>query len=151
MKKVLLFLLSLILLYPAVMNAQLPVKKVALKVLYVGGTSDFYASGVRNIPTDVLNTSVAKRMNAFEKFLNDYFTSVTVIKAENYTQELSDNYDVTIMDGRPRAMIPSYQDRVKNIYLTEGYLSNDFNRPMLTIADMSDQIGRRTGTKHDWY
>ena len=150
MRKIFFVLLSFLLIFTGVLEAKTPVKKSNIRVLYVGGTPEFETL-MSDIPKDEIDESVARRMKSFEEFLNDYFTSVTVIKAENYVQEMSDHYDVTIMDGRPKAVVPLYQDRAKGIYRVEGYLSEDFDRPILTIGEMSDRIGRRIGTKHDWY
>jgi hypothetical protein len=150
MKNIFLLLCAGLLFYPTATQANPPVKKIALKVLYVGGTSDYYTSG-REIPADVLKASVDQRMKSFEQFLNEYFTSVTVIHADDYTQELSYKYDVTVMDGLPKPTVPLYQDRAKGVYLYAGCLSDDFDRPMLTIGEMGDRIGRRIGTKNDWY
>ena len=151
MKKLLPLLSAVLLLYPTAIQATPPTKKIDLKVLYVGGSPEFEAILSKDIPADILNASVAKRMSAFTKFLNDYFTAVTVVKAEDYTQDLSNLYDVTVMDGTPNPIVPLYQDRAKGIYLSAGYLDNDFDRPMLTIGNMGDHIGRRIGTKNDWY
>ena len=151
MKRFLLLFSAVLMLSPAAAQANPSVKKIALKVLYVGGSPEFDTMLARDVPTDILNASVAKRMNSFEKFLNDYFTSVTVIKAEDYTEDLSHLYDVTVMDGLPRPTVPLYQDRSKGIYLNAGYLSDGFDRPMVTIGEIGDRLGRRIGTKHDWY
>ena len=151
MNRFLLLLPALLLLYPTAAQANPPVQKIALKVLYVGGSPEFDTMVTKDIPADILQASVSKRMNSFEKFLKEYFTSVTVIKAEEYTQEMSNQYDVTVMDGLPKPIVPLYQDRTKNIYLHAGYLSDDFDRPMLTIGEMGDRIGRRIGSKNDWY
>jgi len=151
MKKFLLLLFSFALLSSAAVGTNPPIKKSSLKVLYVGGSPDFNTTGVSDIPADIINASVVKRMNSFEKYLKEYFTSVTVIKAEDYTQDLSYKYDVTVMDGLPKPIVPVYQDRAKNVYLYPGYLTDDFDRPMLTIGEMGDRIARRIGSKNDWY
>ncbi|MDR1719791.1 MAG: protein-disulfide reductase DsbD N-terminal domain-containing protein [Dysgonamonadaceae bacterium] len=133
----------------AISIAQTP-NKLQLKVLYVGGSPEFEPT-LSNISAETIEASVKERMKSFEAFLNNYFTSVTVINAEDYSQEMSANYDVTVMDGLPKPITPLYQDRAKGIYLWEGYLTDDFAFPMLTIGYISDKIGRRIGTKNDWY
>lgn len=147
------FLLLLLLLADVAAEAAKPAKKSDLRILYVGGSSEFYTySSLNNdIPSDVQEASVASRMKAFESFLNDYFTSVTVIRADDYVQAMSDDYDVTVMDGTPKPIVPRYVDEDKGIFLAEGYLTEDFDRPMLTIAEASDRMGRRIGTKNDWF
>lgn len=144
------FFLLLLLLQCLAVEAAKPVKKADLKILYVGGTSEFFPYG-DSIPSDVLKESVASRMKAFESFLKDYFTSVTVIHADEYVQSMSDDYDVTVMDGKPKSIVPRYQDKEKGIYLEAGYLTEDFDRPLLAIGDISDCVGRRIGTKNDWF
>lgn len=131
--------------------AQLPRKKSDIKVLYVGGTPEFETMLRNDYTAEELDSSVRARMASFEAFLKTYFSSVTVIHANDYTQQLSDKYDVTVMDGVPKPVVSGYQDRAKGIYLSEGYLTEDFDRPIVTIGFISDKIGRRIGTKNDWY
>jgi hypothetical protein len=133
---------------------QAGIHKSNLKVLYVGGTPDI--DNVGNRPDSaVLAQSCAKRMASFEKMLKRYFRQVTVIRAKDYRPELSDNYDVTVMDGRPDPILPGIRERDSSgrliRYEKPGYLPPDFDRPMLMIADMSEEIGRRIGLKTDWY
>ncbi|MFR7875717.1 MAG: hypothetical protein ACLU4J_04550 [Butyricimonas paravirosa] len=49
--------------------------------------------------------SVTRRMASFEKMLKQYFKQVMVIRRK-ITGIVSDDYDVTIMDGRPREIEP---------------------------------------------
>lgn len=151
MKNLFLLLTSLLLVGTTAAEAAPPVKKAELKVLYVGGTPEFETMTAGDIPADVMEKSIGERMRSFEEFLRDYFTSVTVVRAEEYTQKMSDDYDVTVMDGLPAPVVPRFTDREKGIYLQEGYLDEDFDRPMLTIGYLSDKLGRRIGTKNDWY
>ena len=50
-------------------------------------------------------------MHSFEKLLKYYFKQVTVVHANDYTVDMSDNYDVTIMDGVPRPIEPERLDK----------------------------------------
>jgi hypothetical protein len=124
-------------------------KRFDLKVLYVGGTPEFEPITHKDVAEEEFKASVAVRMKSFEDFLNGYFTSVTVIHADNYTQNISEDYDVTVMDGVPKPIVPRYTDGRTS--LPAGYLTEDFDRPMLTIGVVSYDIGRRIGTKNDWY
>ena len=94
-------------------------------------------------------------MASFEKMLKQYFKQVMVIRAEDYRASLSDDYDVTIMDGRPREIEPEVRktDAAGRIveYKRPGYLPYEFDRPMLMIAEMSSLLGSRIGLKTDWY
>lgn len=109
------------------------IKKETLKILYVG---------------DKVNP---ERTSSFEKLLKDYFTLVKVVDAANYIPLMSNEYDVTIMDAKPNELLPPYVDNKKGIRLTSGYLPYDFDRPILTIGVISETVGRRLGSKNDWY
>ncbi len=142
--------LFFLLLVPGMTMAKVP-HKIDLKVLYVGGTADIETFGTPAVPVEVLNASVAERMESFEEFLKEYFTTVTVIKGEDYVQSLSNNYDVTVMDGLPKPVLPASSDRSQGISYADGFLTEDFDRPMVTIGFISERIGRRIGSKNDWY
>ena len=130
------------------------IKKSDLKVLYVGGSPnvDIFTA---QVDSAVVAASVKERMASFEQFLKKYFKSVTVINAADYTPDLSDNYDVTVMDGTPRVLEPQVRETDASgkvvRFLPKGYLPQDFDRPMLTIAEASATMGGRIGLKLDWY
>lgn len=130
------------------------IRKSDLRVLYVGGSPDIDNMSARP-DSALVAQSVVKRMASFEKMLKRYFKQVTVIHARDYRAALSDDYDVTVMDGKPTPILPEIMERNASGQVTRyekpGYLPFDFDRPMLTIADMSDEIGRRIGVKNDWY
>ena len=113
---------------------QAGIRKSNLKVLYVGGSPDVDYVGNRP-DSAVLAQSSAKRMASFDKMLKRYFRQVTVIRAKAYRPELSDNYDVTVMDGRPAPILPGIMERDSSGRLTRyektGYLPPDFDRPMV--------------------
>lgn len=113
---------------------QAGIRKSNLKVLYVGGSPDVDYVGNRP-DSAVLAQSSAKRMASFDKMLKRYFRQVTVIRAQAYRPELSDNYDVTVMDGRPAPILPGIMERDSSGRLTRyektGYLPPDFDRPMV--------------------
>ena len=91
---------------------------------------------------------------AFEKLLKQYFKYVTAIDAKDYQPVLSEDYDVTVMDGLPQPIVPPtmQEDPFGQFYgeKREGYLPQDFDRPMLLIAELSSLIGARLGLKTDW-
>lgn len=128
-------------------------KKQNISVLYVGGTAEFDTSfGLAGHTQEEFDASVEARMAAWESFLKDYFKSVEVVHADNYTEQMSDNYDVTIFDGKPKTpLTPKYQNRRKGDYLSANYLSQDFDRPALLVAEMNENLTRSLGTKNDWY
>jgi ribosomal protein S17E len=128
--------------------AKAPVTKQTLRVLYVGGTADVNSYSVK----EDLSKSVQERMESFEAFLNEYFTTVKVVKGSEYTQQMSDDYDVTILDDSPKPLSPKYVDASKELYMSYPvYFTEDFDRPVLTIADTGERVGRRIGLKNDWY
>jgi len=99
--------------------------------------------------------SVAERKASFAKLLNTYFKKVRCIDASEYVPSMSDDYDVTVIDGTPKALKPEQiiRDEAGNAieYHKAQYLPDDFSRPMITIANASDDMGREIGTKLDWY
>lgn len=130
------------------------IRKSGLKVLYVGGSPDIDNMASRPDSAAVAR-SVTRRMASFEKMLKRYFKQVVVINAADYRPALSAEYDVTVMDGRPQPIQPEIREQGASGRMTRyekaGYLPSDFDRPMLMIADMSEEIGRRIGLKTDWY
>ena len=130
------------------------IKKSNIKILYVGGSANI-ATVTSKVDSTILNASVKQRMASFEKFLKQYFKKVTVIHAEDYTPELSDGYDVTVMDGKPRILQPEIRetDAIGKVikYARAGYLPQDFDRPMVLIAELGSVLGERIGLKLDWY
>ena len=66
------------------------IKKINLKVLYVGGSPNVDTFTAK-VDSAVMAASVKERMASFEQFLKKYFKSVTVINAADYTPDLSDS------------------------------------------------------------
>ena len=130
------------------------VKKSDLKVLYVGGTADIQTFAVE-VDSVVLQEEIAKRTASFENMLKQYFETVAVVAGMDYTMDLSDDYDVTIFDGVIRELAPFKVERDaqgKVISLTpESYLTEDFDRPAILLAEMGETLGRFIGLKTDWY
>lgn len=129
--------------------------KYKLKVLYVGGSPDVKIPMDRELEPDVLEKSSRERMASFEQFLKQYFNTVGIVHAKDYLPEMSDSYDVTIMDGTPRELEPSYSlVNCNGISVERGrpkYLPDNFDRPMIFIAEASDIVGKRLGVKMDWF
>lgn len=125
------------------------VKKSKLRVLYVGGSADW---SKEHFNDDVaFQNNVKERMASFEKMLKTYFTSVTIVNADDYSQQMSNDYDVTVMDGTPKSIIPEFVDMAKQMYLKAGYFTSDFDQPVLTIGELGATLGSRVGSKNDWY
>lgn len=130
--------------------------KMELKILYVGGSSD-WSDG--NIATLQHPDSVASRSGAFKELLEKYFTSVTLINGADYDYKLSEKYDVTIIDGK----IPQLRDRIHirgksykySEYYRPIYFPQDYSAPTLFLAEADpcmvkvwDQ--RAIGTAYVW-
>ena len=127
--------------------------KVDLKVLYVGGQPDFETMGAR-YSADTIEASVVARMASFEAFLNEKFTAVKVVRGDDYAPEMSNDYDVTIFDGRPPVIEPArqgYDRRGNSLFSRARLLPYDFDRACITIASMGEVVTRAIGTKNDWY
>lgn len=150
MKKLLYLLLLLLICGSSIAYAKNNIHKYNLRVLYVGGASDMEPDFYKG-DTLALKADVKARKDAFKAMLSMYFTSVTAIDAKEYNQDLSKNYDVTIMDGTPHPLKPLIIDRKKNFYARPCYLTEDFNLPILTIGRIGESIGRSIGCKNDWY
>ncbi|MDR1273563.1 MAG: protein-disulfide reductase DsbD N-terminal domain-containing protein [Odoribacteraceae bacterium] len=135
-------------------SCQASVKKSNLRVLYVWGSADWDTEYFQG-DTARYNTSVRERAKSFETMLQAYFNVVTTVRASSYTPELSRSYDVTVMDGTPPAILPGIRetDAAGNIvkYRIAGYLPEEFDRPMVTIGELGEKLGRRIGLKTDWY
>lgn len=151
MKRLPLLLTAALLLCLGTVRAAQTVKKLNLKVLYVGGATDrdYFAFSK---DTTGQEREVAHRTAAWGEMLSHYFTTVKTMPAKDYTQECSRGYDVTIMDGTPAKTIrPRVVDRAKQYYGHAAYLSEDFDLPMVTIGSAGETIGRSIGSKNDWY
>ena len=82
-------------------------KKQNLKVLYVGGTSNYELMGVELKPDSVeLERSTQERMKSFDTLLRRYFKKVKTVRNTDWTPELSKQYDVTVFDALPNAVSP---------------------------------------------
>lgn len=135
-------------------GAQAQVKKSDVSVLYVGGSADMDAVGEK-VDSAELRRSVAERTASFEKMLKDYFKTVKAVDGADYAVEMSDDYDVTIFDGRlpvltERKMEYDGEGNVVD-YTPAGYLPVTFDRPAVLLAEMGETLGRSIGLKTDWY
>ncbi len=128
--------------------------KTSLKVLYVGGSADVETFGMVDVDSAVVAKSKAQRMASWKSYLETYFTTVKAIPSSEYNYKMSDDYDVTIIDGTPEPLIPrQYQKKNGRItkVINAKYYPDDFSRPVITIADKSETVGRRLGVKNDWF
>jgi len=128
--------------------------KVKMSVLYVGGSPDINTYGA--VADSVALAKSAKARTAdFTRFLKKHFTKVTAVDGKDYTSEMSDKYDVTVFDGKPKPLRPEIreydaQGRITK-YERPAYLPDDFDRAAVCIAEASENLGRSIGTKNDWF
>ncbi|MCQ2220686.1 MAG: protein-disulfide reductase DsbD N-terminal domain-containing protein [Prevotella sp.] len=121
------------LLFAAVMALTISAQKQNVSVLYVGGSADMETMGVGKIDSLKLKKMKTQRFNSFKSFLQSKFKKVKCIDASQYDYTMSDAWDVTVFDGRIKNSLPM-----------------NFSRPVLCIANASEDIGRSVGTKNDW-
>ena len=131
-------------------------KKQNLKVLYVGGTSNYELMGVELKPDSVeLERSTQERMKSFDTLLRRYFKKVKTVRNTDWTPELSKQYDVTVFDALPNAVSPRDYVRDEHGRVVEviyaKYLPEDFDMPAVTVAEIGENLGRTLGLKSDWY
>lgn len=130
-------------------------KKTNLSVLYVGGFSNYETVGGTSMDAATIGKARQERVASWTAYLNERFTTVKVIDGQAYRYTMSNDYDVTIFDGYPKPLKPKQyvkdsQGRIQRIIYDEYFPAN-FDRPVLCIADASEQVGRYVGTKNDWY
>lgn len=130
------------------------VKKTKLKVLYVGGHSNYEVFGNKGIDADEIARSVAERTAAWKEYLEQYFTNVKTVSGSDYAYQMSYDYDVTIIDGDPKPLEPRrsiIQNGVYDKIVYAKYFPENFDQPVITIAEESELVGHRNGVKNDWY
>ena len=151
-----LMLLVLSLLTSSVSYAK--VKPMKLRVLYLGGQSDWAHgeySGPDHFKSEAdFQKSVEDRTAAFGNLLRTYFTTVKTMSAKDWKPEMSNDYDVTIFDGVPPVLKVEEKDYVfrgnTEKMKLKHYLPQDFACPSITIASIGETIGRQYGSKNDW-
>ena len=87
----------------AVVIALSVMAKERVSVLYVGGSPDFDNIAVKK-DSAIVAKSAKMRTADFEKFLRQRFYKVKAIQGKDYTAEMSKDYDVTVFDGKPKAL-----------------------------------------------
>lgn len=88
MKKVMILFVLAIFCASLATHVSAQVKKSKLRVLYVGGSADW---SKEHFNDDVaFQNNVKERMASFEKMLKTYFTSVTIVNADDYSQQMSE-------------------------------------------------------------
>ena len=135
-------------------GAKAQVEKTNLRVLYVSGHSDIETMGIASYDTAAYDKSVVERAAAWEQYLNQYFTTVKAVRGADYNYRMSYDYDVTVIDGIPQPVEPRRNIIANGRYakiIYARYFPDNFDRPVITIAEAGETVGRRIGVKNDWY
>lgn len=119
-----------------------------ISVLYVGGSPNRGVVMGLSGDSAKLAASAKERAADFTRFLRSRFKKVKSIDASDYQAAMSDNYDVTVFDGRPKPHSVTADSKGRPVVrmLPEG-----FDRPTVSIADASAAIRAGSGSKNDWY
>ena len=97
--------------------------KENVSVLYVGGSPDLNTLGGVQLDSAVVARSVKERTADFTKFLKQRFTKVKAVDGKDYTSDMSDGYDVTVFDGRPKAIRPEIRETDANGRIVRQWIS----------------------------
>lgn len=137
----------------ATLWAQKAVNLNKLRVLYVGGSANWEKDAFKT--PEEREKDVLRRSASFEAMLKSYFTEVKVVDAKVYTQDMSNAYDVTVIDGTPKAIAEkqTIKDAKGNVtkYIPPAYLTEAFDKPVVFIGETGEKLGRSIGLKLDWY
>ncbi len=115
-----------------------------LRILLVGhDPADPY---VNYEPTKKMVAMHAERTGSFTELLNKHFHDVRVVFAKDYEVAMSSGVDVTILDAKPPVVVEangetSYFDQL---------LPGDFRRPVLSVGEVSADVGLGLNLKIDW-
>lgn len=138
-------------------------ERLDINVLYVGYNPDkpmpenLEATQVTGGMTpERFKSEYGKRMPAFKKLLNSYFTKITTVDARDYNEHMSLTHDVTIFDQAPTPIKERviYKDSITGKFIgmePAKYVSDDFSSPSIFIGHTASTIGSSLGSKLDWY
>ncbi|WIO74011.1 hypothetical protein QP938_12005 [Porticoccaceae bacterium LTM1] len=139
-------------------NSLFAANKSDLKILYVGNNPEtVQLSGADKMGGvgDRVQELKKSRLPSFQKFLSDHFKTVDVVFSIDYSEDMSDKYQVTIFGDVPKAI----KERVLEVdektgqtlkYEPAQYLTKDFDSAAIVIADVSPRIGEPLEYKMDW-
>lgn len=142
------YLLSLLLVVISISGAFAQGKQKC-SVLYVGGTSNYDTMSGAETDSVKLAKDAKMRSADFVKFLKSRFATVKYVDCKEYKQSMSNDYDVTVLDGIPTPLHPRVYEDHK--YMQAQYFTEDFDRPVVSIAEMADRCLNSIGSKCDWF
>ncbi|PKQ63934.1 hypothetical protein BZG02_07945 [Labilibaculum filiforme] len=121
--------------------------KSDLKILYVGTNPDKPLSK-RDKAYAVDTVRVIEMQKArtpdFEAFLNQYFNTVKVVYGEDFKEEMSASYDVTIIDTYLKAFAGGRStdpETGKMVYERQRFLTEKYDAATIMIGEPSAYIG----------
>ena len=111
-----------------------------LRVLFVGPNPDDVRASVSEtlFMYDKAEASYARHTPAFRELLEAHFDEVGVVFGEDYTPDMSDDYDVTIFDALPKPLHG------------RSVLPDDFGKPAILVGYVAPRLTRSLGLKLDW-
>lgn len=131
------------------------IEKSNLKILYVGTDPDKPLSDRETRMAANIERKVAlrkARANDFKAFMKKYFNSVEVVYGDSYKENMSANYDVTIIDTYLKPYEGGYtKDENGQItgYKTRKFLTENFDHATIMIGEPSAFIGEGRELKID--
>ncbi|KLT67065.1 hypothetical protein [Pedobacter sp. BMA] len=93
------------------------------------------------------------RMPAFKELLSRYFSTVKTIDCRDWKPEDSQGYDVTVFDFPTSILEPEKREKLESGKIENipaRYLPDNFDKPVIFIANTADVMGRKIGLKLDW-
>lgn len=144
--------LSMLGFFPASLVSAEDVVKSNLKVLYVG-----YNPGKPVSPSILLGSKnkertkslIESRSSDFERFLKSYFSNVSVVYVDDYQEDLSKDYDVTIIDGYLPELPNSETESSDAVFTAKKYLTDSYDYATIMIGEPSARIGQGRQLKID--
>ncbi len=128
-------------------------EKSKLSVLYVGINPDKQDGPIKGYGSKEIKAEKLLRWADFKQFLNKHFEKVGMVHSTDYKQSMSDNYDVTVFDGRPKPIKEAVRDRKPDgtyIYEPAEFLTEGYSSATLSISQQSRNLGESLKTKFDW-
>ena len=118
-----------------------------LRVLLVGHDPEAPQVMFRQLAKPRTFRLYRERTAAWESLLRYHFEHVKVVYGKDYEVAMSDDFDVTIFDARPKELTSAQRQPQ---YRPASYLPESFDRPAILIAENSPRIGEPIGLKLDW-
>ena len=138
-------------------SAQRGIEKQNVKVLYVGFNPKLERptmSKFFNANSDRARLDVISRWPAFMLYLNTRFTNVQAVDAREFKEEMSLDYDVTIIDELTTSIKEAVieKDAEGNVlkYLPAAYLSDNYKSATIFVGKVATDMGQSIGSKLDW-